>query len=173
MFSHQWLAEKGCHFKDGSSACSGICHLQRVPWTAVEITAPHPPAHLCLTGTYDLPRLSLKVHRCQNWHTGFSTKWMPYHGMCWSILHTTQIYCQAIVKSFDSWKMPSNSRWMIFRGLWFSGTRVNACDDFFCLLHYHRLWAFLKGFHVSSLKYVSGILVISTMWTSVCIIYIC
>jgi hypothetical protein len=136
-------------------------------------TAPHPPAHLCRTWTYDLSRLSVKVHRCQNWHTDFSTKWMPYHGMCRSILHTTQTYCQVIVKSLDSWKMPSYSRWMIFRGLWFSGTRVNACGDFFCLLHYHRLWAFLKGFHVSSLKYVSGILVISTMWTSVCIIYIC
>jgi len=104
MFPHQWLAEKGCYFQDGSSACSGMCHLQRIPWTAVVVTVPHSPAHLWPTSTYDLFRLFVKVRRCQNWHTQFSTKWMLCHEMCRSILHTTQTYCQAIIKSLDPWK---------------------------------------------------------------------
>jgi hypothetical protein len=173
MFPHPSLAKKGCYFQDGSSACSGVCHLQIIPWTAVVITVPHSPAHLCPTWTYDVFRHFVKVRRCQNWHTQFSTKWMLCHEMCGSILHTTQTYCQAIVKSLDPWKKAFKFTLDDIQGAMVQwGSCVNACDDFFCLLHYHHLWTFLNGFHVSSLKHVSGIVVISTMWTRVCIIYI-
>ena len=60
MFSHQWLAQEGCHFKDGWSACVGMCRLQRIPWTSVEICLPHPPPRLCPTWTYDLLRAVCK-----------------------------------------------------------------------------------------------------------------